>query len=208
MRIDLHVHTRERSICAHSNTEQMIRAAIDWGLDGIVISDHDRLVPPERLDYLNLKYAPFRVFGGIEITAHGEHILVLGVSDPALERRQWSYPNLHAFVEEREGFVAVAHPFRFNPLELKVDVERFRPHALEAYSRNTPASAEPRIRALARGLGVPVISNSDAHRARDLGTYHNLLDHEPQDVKDLVRILKAGIFEPVAPTRTPASSQS
>lgn len=208
MRVDLHVHTRERSVCAHSTAEQMIRAAVDLGLDAIVISDHDRLVPPERLDYLNLKYAPFQVFGGIEITARGEHLLVLGVSDPALERRRWSYPDLHAFVEERDGFMAVAHPFRFNPYELKVDVERFRPHALEAYSRNTPESAEPKIRALARALGVPVVSNSDAHHARDIGAYHNVLDHEPKDVNGLVRMLKAGAFEPVAPTRIPAPSQS
>jgi predicted metal-dependent phosphoesterase TrpH len=184
----------------------MIGAAIDLGLDALVISDHDSLVPPGRLDYFNRKYAPFRVFGGIEITARGEHLLVLGVSDPALERKRWSYPDLHAFVEEREGFLAVAHPFRFNPDELKVDVERFRPHALEAYSRNTPESAESRILALARELGVPVISNSDAHHARDIGAYHNLFDDEPQDVHALVRMLKAGAFEPVAPTRMPAPS--
>jgi hypothetical protein len=84
MKIDLHVHTRERSPCACSSTDEMILAAVDRGLDGLVITDHDRLVPTEDLAYLNAKYAPFRVFGGIEVTTRGEHVLVLGVQDEAL----------------------------------------------------------------------------------------------------------------------------
>lgn len=44
----------------------MVRAAIRAGLDAMVLSDHDRLAPTARLARLNAKFAPFRVFGGIE----------------------------------------------------------------------------------------------------------------------------------------------
>ena len=198
MKIDLHVHTRERSPCAISSTEQMIRAATDSALEGMVISDHDRPVPPERLSYLNAKYAPFRVFGGVEVTLAGEHVLVLGVQDDLLELRWWTYPDLHAFVEEQSGFLALAHPFRFNG-RIEADVECFRPHALEVYSHNTPRRAEPYIRTVAAALDVPLLSNSDAHRAGDIGAYYNELDEEPEDVGALVALLKAGAFTPVAP---------
>lgn len=199
MKIDLHVHTRARSPCARSSTDEMIRAAVDRGLDGLVISDHDRLVPTEDLVYLNAKYAPFRIFGGIEITTRGEHVLVLGVRDEALEDRWWAYPDLHTFVQGRGGFLALAHPFRFNPRQLEVDVEQFPPHAMEVHSHNTPRQAEARIRQMAAQLDVSLLSNSDAHHRDDIGAHYNVLDCEPDNMEALVRILKEGAFEPVAP---------
>ncbi len=112
MKIDLHVHSKERSVCGRASEEEQIRAAIDAGLDAIVFTDHHRLISAERLQQLNEKYAPFRIFGGIEITLDGEDVLILGVQDPALESMNWSYPSLHAFVRARGGFIALAHPFR------------------------------------------------------------------------------------------------
>ncbi len=49
LRIDLHVHTQERSGCGKSPELAMIEAAIAAGLDAVVLTDHDRLAPPERL---------------------------------------------------------------------------------------------------------------------------------------------------------------
>jgi predicted metal-dependent phosphoesterase TrpH len=193
MKIDLHVHTRERSPCGHSTTEDVIRAAIRSGLNAVAITDHDRLVPLERLCYLNAKYGPFRVFGGVEITLDREHVLVLGVHDELLERRRWTYRGLHRFVEERGGFLALAHPFRFNG-RIELDVECYPPHALEIHSHNTPRRAETRIRAVAADLNVPLLSNSDAHLAREVGAYYNILDEVPEDLAALVALLKAGAF--------------
>jgi hypothetical protein len=156
-------------------------------------------VPPEELAYLNAKYDPFRVFGGIEVTTRGEHVLVLGVRDDALEHRWWTYPDLHAFVEARGGFLVLAHPFRFNPGRLVVDVKRFPPHALEVYSLNTPRRAETRIREVAARLGVPLLSNSDAHHTSDIGAHYNVLDQAAEHMEALVGILTEGAFEPVAP---------
>jgi len=207
VRIDLHVHTRERSSCAQSPTEDMIQAAIEADLDGLVISDHDRLVPRERLRYLNAKYAPFRVFGGIEVTTRGEHILVLGIDDPGIERGYWRYPGLQQFVTERDGFLALAHPYRFNRHEIGVDLERFPPHGLEVCSHNTPRSAEPRIRELGEELETVLLSNSDAHHASDVGAYYNELARRPRHIEGLVSILKAGAFEPVAPAEVCACSR-
>jgi histidinol phosphatase-like PHP family hydrolase len=177
--------------------EQMVRAAINSGLDALVISDHDRLVPPERLSVLNAKYTPFRVFGGIEVTLAKEHALVIGVQDDLLERRWWSYGDLHAFVQEERGFLALAHPFRFNR-RIEVNLKRFPPHALEIYSHNTPRWAEPRIRAVAAVLDLPLLSNSDAHRAREIGVYYNELHNAVADGAALAALLRAGAFAPVA----------
>ncbi len=198
MSIDLHVHTQERSRCARSSEEAQIQASIACGLDAIAITDHDRLVPEGRLAYLNAKYAPFRIFGGVEVTLSTEHVLVLGIHDAALERRRWHYSDLYMFVEEHEGFIALAHPFRFNA-ELGSTMEQSPPHAMEVRSSNTPRRAEGCIRQVAARLEIPLLANSDAHHVGNIGSYYNILSRTPADEADLIALLKAGTFRPEAP---------
>lgn len=189
--IDLHVHAMERSYCAVSGEEEMIRTAIRRGLGGLAFTDHHRLVPPRRIAELCKSYAPFRVFGGIEINVSGEDMLVLGLHDLALETQVWTYPKLHSFVRQRGGFIALAHPFRFHDT-INVDVETYRPDGIEIRSMNIKTEHEVRIRALAERLDLPLLCNSDAHRAEDVGVYYNVLPHAPRDEQDLVSVLKAG----------------
>lgn len=198
--IDLHVHTQNRSSCGKSSEEEQIEAAIQAGLHGLVFSDHDRLAPPERLQELNARYAPFKIFGGIEVTAWDqrhpdefEHVLVLGVQDPLLEGFRWSYPALYDFVRARDGFLAVAHLFRFFP-ESRLDLRVQPPDALEAYSNNIAADITPRIRRIAGDLGLPVVSNSDGHHTRFIGRHGNVLNRIPADELELIALLKAGEF--------------
>lgn len=181
----------------------MVEAGIAAGLDALVFTDHDQLVPRERLSILNAKYASFRVFGGIEVSVEeGEHVLVLGVQAPSLEIRGWTYPNLHTFVRERGGFLVLNHPFRYTQ-SLRVDITRHTPDAIELYSHNTPVDAETRIRRLASDLGMRVLSNSDAHQADRLGAYYTRLTTEPLDDDDLVAALRSGHYCCYAPRQTP-----
>ena len=194
MKIDLHVHTIERSPCAVSSEAEQILTAIARDLDAIAITDHARLVPSEHIEALNREYAPFRIFGGIEITVkENEDLLVLGLHDPMLESRKWTYPELHTFVRDRGGWIAVAHPFRYRPT-INLDLERYPPDALESCSTNIELLNQPRIREVAKQLGIPVVCNSDAHATRSLGVGYNRLKETPADEADLVRLLRTGAF--------------
>ena len=194
MRIDLHVHSSERSTCARSREEEQIQAAIACGLDAMVFTDHGRLVPQTHLQTLNQKYAPFRIFGGIEITVEErEDILVLGFHDPALESREWAYPELHAFVRRHGGWMAIAHPFRYRPT-IDVDLERYPPDALEVCSMNVPRGEQQHIREIAARLDIQVVCNSDAHVTESLGVAYNCLEEIPADEADVVRLLRSGAF--------------
>ncbi len=194
MKIDLHVHTAERSPCGRAGEEAQIRAALHTGLDAIVFTDHCRLAPPERLKELNEKYPGLWILGGIEITIDREDVIVFGVNDPELEKDDWTYPEIRKFVADRGGFIAVAHPFRYHE-ELLLDVESVVPDGIEAYSCSTPVEAEEAILNIARGLGIPVLSDSDAHRSELVGRWYNILSHTPSDEEELVEMLKAGDFE-------------
>lgn len=195
MKVDFHVHASERSGCAVSGEEEMIRAARAAGLDAIVFTDHHRLVSPMRLSELNERYAPFRIYGGVEITTReGEDCLVFGVQDPLLESTEWPYCELMTFVRERGGFVVLAHPFRYAP-EIRVDLEACPPDGIEVRSRNTPPAREADIREIARRYGLVMLCNSDAHNVQSVGEYFNevseLSDGDRQLVERL-RTLKNG----------------
>jgi histidinol phosphatase-like PHP family hydrolase len=191
MKIDLHVHAQERSRCARAGEEEMIQAAIGRGLDGIAFTDHHRLVPSQRLKELNQKYASLRVFGGIEISVSGEDVLVLGLHDVELETQEWTYPELHTFVRRRDGFLVLAHPFRFHNA-ISIDLESYPPDAIELCSVNIKSGDQDRIRALAERLDLRLLCNSDAHRAKDVGCYYNLLSQVVANDAELVSILRNG----------------
>jgi len=197
MKIDLHVHSVERSACAVSGEEEQILAAIACGLDALVFTDHERLVAPEHIETLNRRYAPFRIFGAIEITVQEqEDVLVLGLHDPVLESGRWTYPALHAFVREHDGWLAIAHPFRYHPT-INLDLERYPPDALEGCSMNIPPAKQPPIRDLAARLGIPVVCNSDAHVTQSLGVAYNDLHETPADERVLIDLLRTARFSGV-----------
>ncbi len=170
-----------------SEAEQ-IQAALRGGLDGMVFSDHDRLVDRQHLAELNRSYAPLHIFTGIEVTLAQEHVLVIGVHDPALESRAWEYADLYRFVRRRSGFMALAHPFRYR--DITVDVDQFPPDAIEVFSPNTPLWAEARIRQVAAGAGCELLSNSDSHNGQMIGKYYNVLDGSPANDAELLQSLR------------------
>jgi histidinol phosphatase-like PHP family hydrolase len=194
MKIDLHVHSSERSDCGTATEEAQIRAAIGAGLDAIVFTDHWQLVPPERLKRLNAKYAPFTIFGGIEVNADEEDFIIVGVHDHMLEKSGFSYADLHALVRRHDGFISLAHPFRFHS-EIRADIEQFKPDAIEVRSPHTPESAEPQIREIATRLGLPLLCNSDAHTTDPVGKYYNIVGNGIANERELLALLKAGDIE-------------
>jgi len=196
MKVDLHVHTKERSQCARASTIEQIRTAIAAGLDAIALTDHGQLAPAEDISRFNTEHAPFRILDGIELTVGGEHIVVLGLRDPSLVTENWDYPRLHGFVRVQGGVLVLAHPFRYRP-NIAIPLQEFPPDAIEVCSGSTPRHAVEQIEAVAQSLGIPVISNSDAHTTEALGRHYNVLDMEARDARELLDLIKAGMFTAV-----------
>lgn len=195
MRVDLHVHAMELSACAVAGEVEMIQAAIDCGLDAIALTNHDRFVPSQRLEDLNRRFAPFRIFPGIEISVtDDEHIIVLGVQNSDLQTFCWSYAELHAFVRRRNGLLILAHPYRYRDI-IAAPVEEYPPDAVELHSVNTGADDEEAIRALAKRLGCRLICNSDAHAPQEVGAYHSRLNRPATTEAELLEILRTGAYE-------------
>lgn len=194
MKIDLHVHASERSGCSTSGEKEILRAARGFGLDALAFTDHDRLAGEARLTELNRKFAPFRIFCGVEVrTLEEEDVLVLGLDEPDLESLGWHYDDLHVFVRERNGFFVLAHPFRFHD-GVSADVELHCPDAVEVASTNMAPEVQAKARDFAARLGCPTIHASDAHQADRVGIYYVDVDGSPETDADLVRLLRERAF--------------
>lgn len=189
MKIDLHVHTKERSACADLSEDEQIQGAIQAGLDGIAITDHEKLVPPAHLAELNRRYAPFVIYTGIEVPANDLHWLVIGLADPALQRQDWHYPDLYRYVRSKGGLIILAHPYRYKPW-LGVNIDHFTPDGIEIRSSNTPVKREQDIRKLAERLGMAPVINSDAHHPGTIGQYYTVLPKPADNDQELIRVFE------------------
>lgn len=193
MLLDLHVHCAERSACGRSGEEEMIESAIRFGLGGIFFTDHGRNAPPGRISELNDRYAPFKIFRGIEVSAGSEHVLVLGMESPELEKRDfWTYPALRRFVLRGGGFMILAHPYRYAPVGDEIFDNP--PDAVELRSGNTDPGNEPLIADAARRMGCGTVCASDAHEAGNAGMHHVVLEEPARDEREVISALMSGEY--------------
>ncbi|MBI9014731.1 MAG: PHP domain-containing protein [Clostridiales bacterium] len=197
MKIDLHLHTSERSMCSISSAEEQITTAIQMGLDAIVITDHDCMIDETILASLNRKYAPFKIYGGIEIrineNGYDEDLIVIGLHQDILTQKQWTYPELHQFVISNNGFIGLAHPYRYRDF-ISVDVENYPPHAIEIFSSNIGMDKKEMRLQLKEKLNCNLMSNSDSHSINSTGKYYNELNRTPKSEQELIKMLIDGDY--------------
>ncbi len=192
MKIDCHVHSRERSACGVDGDEDMVRAAIGYGLDGLVFTDHGKYISHKRVEELNKKFNPFCVFRGIEVnTREKEEFVVLGFYEPALEKSDWKYQDLHTLVRERRGFISLAHPFRYRK-DLKFDITAYPPDAIEC---SFSVSSRDRAKEQLKITGAHPIVASDGHCVAHVGRYYINLHGAPKNEAELAAFLKKGDYD-------------
>ncbi len=175
MKVDFHVHTSEISGCARSPLMDQVESAVMNGVDVIFITDHMKLHPKERLDEISSYFPTVKVYQGIEVTItdnNYEDIVVIGVHDPAIERRDWTYPELYKFVKSKGGVLILAHPYRFSD-RVDMNIWDYAPDGVEVMSGNLTRQGLERRKALATRLDVPMVTNSDSHHTSTVGCYTN-----------------------------------
>jgi histidinol phosphatase-like PHP family hydrolase len=198
MILDLHTHTQQRSLCSHVSEKALIKRAIDMGLNGIAITDHNALVSPEKLKELNENYHPFLIFKGIEISLmtrqRWQDFLVIGLDNPVLERTEWDYKHLVDWVRKNKGWICWAHPFRYCQ-DMPPEIAQIPPDAMEICSTNIHERTVPLIRQWAEKLDCKLVGVSDAHYLEDVG-YHTIRLSRPVATnQELVLLLKNREFE-------------
>jgi predicted metal-dependent phosphoesterase TrpH len=190
MLYDFHIHTREYSDCSISSAEEMCQRAVEAGLAGIALTEHDVWWPLADIQKLRDRFPQLTIMRGTEYFCPEGHFLVF-LPDPENGNLPgWrSVVELIPLVHHHGGIVIWAHPFRFDktrPSWLK----HVRPDGMEVSSSNMHTQAEIRARKVAADMGIMTFCNSDAHHASLLGNYVNELDFSLTSVEDLITYVR------------------
>ncbi|MBQ8382057.1 MAG: hypothetical protein IJX47_02505 [Clostridia bacterium] len=134
MLIDLHAHSSGISHCCRIPYDAVIRAALDAGLDGIVLTNHyqksyvtdgdyaafaRRYTEEFRLAKAHGDRVGCKVFFGAEVTMErhdGAHLLLYGIDERFIEDNPTLFDltqeELHRLVKAAGGALVQAHPYR------------------------------------------------------------------------------------------------
>lgn len=179
---DVHIHTRRSDGWFENQT--LVYAALEAGLDAVVVTDHDDIRSGFELrEYVARKSLPLTIYPGSEITArvdgHDVHILALGIEDDIApwQSPEWTVEQVAAL----GGVPVLAHPYKngtgylraFADLELSIpvsleiynasiaDIDRFDPRARRrGFDRNSAAVEFQRDHA---ELLMGPVGGTDAH---------------------------------------------
>lgn len=202
MLIDLHNHTRRHSSCSRLAPEELVRLAVDAGLDAIAITEHDSYFEPDLAAALEHKFEnKIRIFVGMEATVIESHVLVFGERIP--EGPYGSLDELLAHTRQQETATVLAHPLRWGGLDRfdnEGEIAAFFGlfDAVEVKSANLSRREQDAGLALCRRLQCPMAAGSDAHSPEMAARYATEFDVPIMNDSDLVRALRGGRFRPRA----------
>ncbi len=189
LKIDLHVHTHY-SYDSLITPEQLVFYTRKRGLNGIAITDHDRIDGALKI----AKETDFLIIPGIEISSLNGHIVGLNVQE--LIPPKLGVDETVDKIHEAGGIAVASHPATFFKGSLgKHTNSKF--DAVEVIN----ASAFPfkysvkHGREIALRLGISQVAGSDAHYAPEIGCAYTLVDAELQVDKIINAIIK-GLCEP------------
>lgn len=172
-RYDLQVHT-DASPCSRATPEDVVEAALDAGLDGLAITNHDTL---EGYDAVNTLAPPnLTVIPGVEVTTTQGHLLAFDVdkvppqADPLTVIRS---------IHNQDGLAILSHPFDklreyftddLNKIAYLIDgVEVVNSRCVvPQYNRNARVFAEQH--------GLTITGGSDAHFPMEVGRAYTMSD--------------------------------
>jgi len=196
-KIDLHVHTGRYSQCAETVDPYAIEEhALRAGLDGVVLTDHDMLWEEEELRLLQHECPAIRIYRGIEISAAGAHLVVIGLEDAGLVHRGIPVAEACELAHRQSACVILAHPYRdADPQVIPVRLV----DAIEVGSTSFTAEEARLAAKLAERYGKPRVASSDAHALSRIGWGWTELPVAPANELELARLIVAGAGTAVAP---------
>jgi len=189
IKIDLHVHSHY----SHDSVitpEELVFYAKKHGLDGVAITDHDRIEGALKI----AKETNFLIIPGIEISSSNGHIIALNVQEeiPKKLGADETVDKIH----EASGIAIACHPITFFKGSLgKHANSKF--DAVEVIN----ASAFPFHYSVMRGeklaslMGKAKVAGSDAHYGPEIGSAYTIVEAEPE-VEKILKALNKGLCQP------------
>ncbi|MEM1566521.1 MAG: PHP domain-containing protein [Candidatus Bathyarchaeia archaeon] len=190
VKMDLHVHT----CYSHDGLirpKELISYAKMKGLDGVAITDHDRIDAALKIAK---EVTGLLIIPGIEVSSLNGHVIGLNLQEPV--PKNLSVEETVDKIHELGGLAIACHPKAILKSSLgQKTSQKF--DAIEVIN----ASAFPfmrsieKARKMASSLGLPMVAGSDAHYAPEIGRAYTLIEAEPK-LDEVVKAIGRGLCEP------------
>ncbi len=209
--VDVHAHTSPRSDDSTLSPDDLVQSAREAGLDGVCVTDHDHFWTWEEAAALSRRHG-FPVLPGCEVNTDGGHVLVFGLDTYVFGMHKVGY--LGRLVAEAGGVMVAAHPHRrrlltgqhHSPQDVESMLEAAAAdpllgmcHAVETLNGRATDREREFSGELARRLDKPGLGGSDCHHPGQVGAAATRFHRRVSSVQELVREIRAGRFEAVAP---------
>lgn len=210
--IDLHVHTTKGSSDSSLSPQEMVQEAKRLGLPGLCITEHN--APWDRHEFTDFaRKHDLLLIRGVEIDTDMGHVLVFGLDSYVSGISQIS--ELRRVVDEKEGFMVTAHPFRGihspggirRPLlykdgvSLPSSVEEASQHpvfgladAIEVANGNTVDGENAFAWQVAQRLSFKSTGGSDAHSLHGLGRCSTVFEDDIRSEEEFIQALRKGRY--------------
>ncbi len=194
MLIDMHTHTSVYSTDSNLLPHEALARAVERGMDGVVLTEHDVVWPAERAAHLT-EQVGILVLPGVEVTTELGHVLVYGLD--ALVPRITDAKRLRDLCDERNALMYLAHPARDPGLRVpRAAMELF--DGVEGLNGCDGPLQNQSARSRGRTRPLPPIGGSDSHALHEVGTAATEFAAAIGSLNDLMRALRSGEYQPIA----------
>ncbi len=218
---EMHLHSSGCSACAFSDSTEYVDAALENGYAGMVFTNHfyhgntavsrhlswKEFVETFRDDWLKAKEYGDRkgidVLFGIEEVyepGSGKEILIYGITPEDLigcpEFLHYSVYEMAAFVRNKGGFVACAHPFRVRDYipDPTIEPDPAFMDAVEVYNYANAEKDDVKAELFAEKHRLPGIAGGDVHKTCNFGHSGLAFYERIRTGEQLVQALKQGRY--------------
>lgn len=164
MKIDLHVHS-DYSDDANDSVEELIKAAVKKGLNGIAIADHNNVKGGLKGFGIAKEMKDFVVIPGTEISSAEGHILALNIREDI--PKKLSVKETVEKIISLGGIPILPHPYRMISGLGEKTVEGFT--GVEVFNSKSSVRENKKAEELAEKLDAGKTGGSDAHSANEVG---------------------------------------
>lgn len=194
MLIDMHTHTSVYSTDSNLLPVDSLARAVECGLDGVVLTEHDVVWPRQHAEQLS-EEAGILVIHGVEVTTELGHVLVYGLE--ALVPRITDSRRLRKLCDEQDALMYLAHPARDPGLRVpKEAMELF--DGVEGLNGCDGPLQNQSARSRGRTRPLPPIGGSDSHALHEVGTAATEFAATIETLADLMAALRSGDYQPIA----------
>jgi len=167
MKYDFHTHSKY-SADGRGEPELMVKKAIEQGLSGIAVTDHNTI--RGGVEAKKYETSDFEVIVGSEIMTDRGEVIGLFLSE---EVKSKSFMDVVDEIKDQNGFVVVPHPFdtiRGKSVFPKEEDVRFIDNMEVFNSRCVLTNYNKKAANFAGKNAVNIIAGSDAHFLREIGS--------------------------------------